>query len=203
MRVGLLGGTFNPPHLGHLVLAQEARAQLGLDEVLLVPARHPPHKAVPDDPGPERRLEMCELATGQDGGVEASRLELDLPAPSYTVATLRELHARRPGDDLTFIVGGDMAASLPEWQAPEEIVSLARLGVVERSGDVRASIAGRVAAVDGAGERVDYVTMPRLDISSTDIRARVAAGRPIRWLVPAPVAGYIAEHGLYRERVAG
>ena len=197
MRLGLLGGTFNPPHLGHLVCAQEARDQLGLDQVLLVPVREPPHKELADDPGPERRLEMCRLAAAEDGGLGVSGIELELDPPSYTVATLRELHARRPGDDLTFIVGGDMAASLASWREPAEVLRLARLGVVERAEDSREAIAAAVDDTEGATARMDFFTMPRLDLSSTDVRERVAAGKPIRWLVPAPVAAYIADEGLY------
>jgi nicotinate-nucleotide adenylyltransferase len=198
VRVGLLGGTFNPPHVAHLVCAQEARVQLGLDEVLLVPVLKPPHKDVPDDPGPEHRLAMCRAAAEADAGLGVSDVELGLPAPSYTVATLRALHERRPGDELTFIVGGDMAASLASWREPEALLELARLGVAERAENRRETIAARLAdELPGAPERMDFFAMPRLDVSSTDIRARVAEGRPIRWLVPDGVATYVRAHGLY------
>jgi nicotinate-nucleotide adenylyltransferase len=114
------------------------------------------------------------------------------------VATLRALHERRPGDELTFIVGGDMAASLASWREPEELLRLARLGVAERAEDRRETIAARLAAeLPGAEDRIDFFAMPRLDVSSTDIRERVAAGRPIRWLVPDGVEAYVREHGLY------
>ncbi len=197
MRVGLLGGTFNPPHLGHLVCAQEAHAQLGLDVVLLLPAREPPHKAVPDDPGPDIRLEMCRLATAGDPRLGVCAAELERPGPSWTVDTLRELHARGPEDDLTFIVGGDMALSLPEWREPAEILRLARLGVAERAGAGRDAIAARLAPL-APPDRVRFFDMPRLDISSTDLRRRAADGRPLRYLLPPAVERYVAERGLYR-----
>src|SRR3954453_14035974 len=110
--VGILGGTFNPPHIGHLVCAQEARSQLGLDQGLLMPVHTPPHKTVAEDPGPDVRLALCQAAVGGDDGLEVSALEVDRGGPSYTVDTLRALHGSCEGDDLTFIVGGDMASSL-------------------------------------------------------------------------------------------
>jgi nicotinate-nucleotide adenylyltransferase len=195
--IGILGGTFNPPHVAHLVCAQEACAQLGLDRVLLVPVAAPPHKEARDDPGPEVRVEMCRLAVADDDRLEVSTIEVDRGGPSYTIDTLREIHARAPGDDLTFIVGGDMAASLPTWREPQAILGLARLGVAERAGVRRADILDRVSGL-GDPDRVVFFDMPRLDVSSSDLRARVATGRPIRHLVPDPVARFIAARALYR-----
>lgn len=177
--------------------AQEAREQLGLDVVLLMPAAVPPHKEVPEDPGAEVRVELCRLAAAGEEGLEVSVIELERPGPSYTVDTLRDVHARHPEDALTFIVGGDMARSLPTWRSPEEVVGLATFAVAEREGIRRADILEQVAGL-GAPERFRFFDMPRLDVSSSDIRRRVAAGRPIRHLVPAPVADYIEAHGLYR-----
>ena len=111
--IGLLGGTFNPPHLGHLICAQEALVQLALDRVILVPTYKPPHKEVVDDPGPEVRLELCRLAVEGDERLGVCDREVLRPGPSYTVDTLRAIHAADPGDDLTFIVGGDVAQGLP------------------------------------------------------------------------------------------
>jgi nicotinate-nucleotide adenylyltransferase len=199
--VGILGGTFNPPHAGHLVMAQEARHQLGLDRVVLMPAGVPPHKDVEGaDPGPEARLALCRLAAGGDACVAVSDLELRRPGPSFTVDTLRVLHERDPEHDLTFIVGGDMAETLPSWREPEAVLGLARLAVAERSGVRREALVQRLSGLRGA-ERVVFFDMPRLDISSSDIRARVAAGRPIRHLVPDIVADEIAARGYYRARV--
>jgi nicotinate-nucleotide adenylyltransferase len=195
--VGILGGTFNPPHIGHLVCAQEARAQLGLDRVVLMPVNAPPHKQVADDPGPDVRAQLCRAAVAGEDGFEVSTLEIERGGPSYTVDTLRELHGSQEGDELTFIVGGDMASSLPSWREPEAVLELARLAVAEREEHRRQEIAERLGALRGAGERVIFFTMPRLDISSSDVRARVAEGRPVRWLVPAGVAGEIERRGLY------
>jgi nicotinate-nucleotide adenylyltransferase len=195
--VGILGGTFNPPHIGHLVCAQEARAQLGLDRVVLMPVHTPPHKAALDDPGPEARLALCRAAVADDEELEVSTLELDRGGASYTADTLRALHGLHEGDDLTFIVGGDMASSLPSWREPEAVLELARVAVAEREEHRRQEIAERVGALRGAAERIVFFTMPRLDISSSDIRARLAEGRPIRWLVPIAVADEIERRGLY------
>jgi nicotinate-nucleotide adenylyltransferase len=198
-RVGLLGGTFDPPHIGHLVCAQEALSQLELDRVLLVPARVPPHKAIAADPGVEHRVAMCEAAVAGDDRFGVSRADADREGPAYTVDLLRSLAG---DDELTFIVGGDMAHSLPTWRDPEGVLALARLGVAEREGVRRADIAERLAALAGAGERVVFFDMPRLDISSSQIRRRVAEGRPLRYLVPDAVAGYIEREGLYRQAPA-
>jgi nicotinate-nucleotide adenylyltransferase len=196
-RVGILGGTFNPPHIGHLVCAQEARHQLGLDRVLLMPVAVPPHKEVAADPGGPVRLELCRLAAGDEPGLEVSALEVERGGASFTVDTLRDVHARHPQDALTFIVGGDMARSLPTWREPEEVLRLADFAVAEREEIRRADILERVSGLAG-GDRIRFFAMPRLDVSSSDIRRRAAAGRPIRHLVPAPVADYIDAHGLYR-----
>ena len=196
-RVGLLGGTFNPPHIGHLVCASEARDQLGLDVVRLVPAAVPPHKEVPADPGAAVRLELCRLAVAGDAGLEVSPIELERPGPSFTVDTLRALHDDAPEDELTFIVGGDQAHGLPAWREPEAVLELARLAVAEREEVRRLDVLERLDGLRGVPERVDFFDMPRLDVSSTLLRRRVAAGRPIRHLVPDAVAERIATLGLY------
>jgi nicotinate-nucleotide adenylyltransferase len=198
VRLGLLGGTFNPPHLAHLVCAQEAWAQLELDLVLFVPAFEPPHKEVESDPGVEHRVELCRRAVGADRRFGVSRIEADIPVRSYTVDTLKKLHETHPGDELTFIVGGDMAYSLPTWHEPEALLGLAELGVAEREGVLRSDIIERLAGLVGA-DRIRFFDMPRLDISSSLIRRRVAAGRPIHFLVPQAVEEYVTSAGLYRE----
>jgi nicotinate-nucleotide adenylyltransferase len=195
-RLGLLGGTFNPPHIGHLVCARQALAQLGLDRVLLVPVREPPHKEAEADPGVEHRVELCRRAVAGDELLEVSRIEADVPGPSFSVDTLSRLHDRSPGDQLTFIVGGDMAFSLPNWREPEAILELAELGVAEREGVRRSDILERLSGL--RTERLRFVDMPRLDVSSSLIRRLVAAGRPIRYLVPIGVEAYIEEADLYR-----
>jgi nicotinate-nucleotide adenylyltransferase len=197
--VGLLGGTFNPPHLAHLVCAQEALLQLGLDRVLLVPVAVAPHKAIEADPGVEHRVAMCEAAVADDDRLGVSRADADREGPSYTVDLLRALSG---DDELTFIVGGDMAFSLPAWRDPEGVLALAGIGVAEREGVRRADISERLADLAGAAERVRFFDMPRLDISSSLIRRRAGAGVPVRYLVPDAVASYIEHERLYRQAPA-
>lgn len=196
-RVGLLGGTFNPPHLAHLVCAQEALVQLGLDRVLLVPAAVPPHKEVEADPGVAHRVAMCEAAVAGDERLGVSRADAERSGPAYTVELLRTLRAATPGDELSFIVGGDMAYSLPAWRDPEAVLALARLAVAEREGVRRADIVERLGGLAGAADRIDFFDMPRLDISSSLLRRRAAAGVPLRYLVPDAVAAYITRERLY------
>jgi nicotinate-nucleotide adenylyltransferase len=197
LKLGILGGTFNPPHIGHLVCAQEAHAQLDLDRVVLMPAGEPPHKQVVADPGAEARYALCERAVADDERLDVSRLEIERAGRSFTVDTLRALHDLSPQDDITFIVGGDMARSLPSWREPEAVLSLATVAVVERGDDDRDAIATAIAPLTGA-ERVRFFAMPRIDVSSSLVRERVASGQPIRYLVPDAVAGAIAEQGWYR-----
>lgn len=196
MKLGLLGGTFNPPHVGHLVCAQEAIAQLGLDEVAFVPVNQPPHKEIVGDPGVEVRVELTRRAVAGDSRFWVSRVDADVPGRSYTLDTLQRLHESSPADELTFIMGGDMAYSLPTWHEPEAVLSLATLGVAEREDIRRAHIVQHLAGLTGA-DQIRFFDMPRLDISSSAIRQRVAEGRPIRYLVPDPVAEFIAAEGLY------
>jgi len=199
LRLGLLGGTFNPPHIGHLVCAQEAHAQLGLDRVLLVPVHTPPHKETDGDPGVEVRVALCEAAVAGDERLGVSRAEADVPGRSYTVDTLNRLHDARPDDQLTFIVGGDMAASLPQWREPQAILELCTIGAAARDGVGRDAVLERLEReLPGASSRIEFFDMPRIDISSTLIRRRVAAGEPVRYLVPDAVAASIEREGLYR-----
>jgi nicotinate-nucleotide adenylyltransferase len=195
--VGILGGTFNPPHLAHLVCASEAHSQLHLDRVLLIPTSTPPHKQMDDEPGADHRLEMCRRAIGTHGDwLEVSAMEIERGGPSYTVDTLSAIHASRPGDELTFIVGGDMAWSLPTWHEPEEILRLSRIAVAERAGARREEVRARLAQLAGA-DRISYIDVPRLDISSSALRRRVREGRSIDFLVADAVGAYIEAEGLY------
>jgi nicotinate-nucleotide adenylyltransferase len=196
VRIGILGGTFNPPHLGHLVCAQEAHFQLGLDEVLLIPARTPPHKPLRDDPGPDHRLALCRLAIRGDDRFDVSELELRREGLSYTIDTLQELHATVQDSELYLIVGGDIAAGLPEWRSPEQVLSLATLAVAGRPGTARTSIESALSRVPGGGH-VQFFAMPRISVSSTLVRRRIQTGQPIRYLVPDGVASYIERHSLY------
>jgi nicotinate-nucleotide adenylyltransferase len=194
--VGVLGGAFNPPHFAHLVLAQEAVFTLGLDELILVPIGVAAHKRIDPEPGPEVRLEMARLAARGVERVSVSDLEVGREGPSFAFRTLELLADEQPGSQLTFVMGADVAAGLERWSRPERVLELARVAIAGRPGIDRAE-ADRVLTRLGA--RVDRVEMPPVGISSSLIRDRIAAGRPIRWLVPDPVAQFISERGLYAE----
>jgi nicotinate-nucleotide adenylyltransferase len=196
VRVGILGGTFNPPHLGHLVCAQEAYLQLSLDRVMLIPARIPPHKPVDEEPGAEHRLELCRVAIAGDERFTVCDLEVRRSGPSYTVDTLKELHSQAPDNELFLIVGGDVAAGLPEWREPEEVLSLATLAVAKRRGTSRTAVERALQGLRG-GERSEFFRMPRIGVSSTMIRRRARARQPNKYLVPDAVASYIDQHQLY------
>jgi nicotinate-nucleotide adenylyltransferase len=198
LRVGILGGAFNPPHVGHLVCAQEALVQLELEKVVFMPVGHAPHRELADDPGAEARLEMVELAAGDDARFAISRAELDRPGPSYTADTLRDLKEKSPDGELFLILGGDQAAALPSWHEPESVLSLATVAVVERSNWSRNAIAITIGRRLPGAERIRYLDMPIVQISSSSIRRRVAEGLPIRYLVPDKVASYIGANRLYR-----
>jgi nicotinate-nucleotide adenylyltransferase len=197
LRVGVFGGAFNPPHLGHLVCAQEVLLGLELERVLFVPVGVPPHRDLDDDPGAEARLEMVELAIAGDDRFAASRAELDREGPSYTSETLELLRSEAPDDELFLMLGGDQAAALPTWHEPEKVLELATVAAVERVGWSRSAIGIKLARLRGS-DRVRYVDMPLIQIASTGIRRRVREGRPIRYLVPAAVEEYIAAKDLYR-----
>jgi nicotinate-nucleotide adenylyltransferase len=201
VRLGILGGTFNPPHLGHLVCAQEAHSQLGLDRVLFVPARIPPHKPVEHEPGPEHRLKMCRLAVAGDARFAVSDMELQREGPSFTLDTLKTLSTRTPQDELVLILGGDIAAGLTEWHEPEQVLALATVAIAERRGTPRDEVDRTLAQLPG-GDRACFFAMPRIGISSTMLRRRVSAGEPIRYFAPDPVEGYIQRHGLYSQKEA-
>jgi nicotinate-nucleotide adenylyltransferase len=193
LRLGILGGAFNPPHIGHLACAQEAIVQLELDRVMFVPFGEPPHRELQQDPGAEARVEMCERAIAGDERFELSRIEVDREGPSYTVDTLRQLSG---DDELFLILGGDQAANLSHWREPEEVLSLATVAAVERTGFSRNAIAVNAASLRGA-RQMRFFEMPRIGVSSSFIRRRASQGLPIRYYVPDTVADYISEHGLY------
>jgi nicotinate-nucleotide adenylyltransferase len=197
VRVGLLGGAFNPPHIGHLVCAQEARDQLGLELVVLVPFARPPHRELTEDPGAEARLELCRLAAAPEPRLEVSGIELERAGPSYTSETLRAWRERAPEDELVVLLGGDQAAALPDWHEPETVLELATVAVAEREGYEAALVRDRLSGLPGA-ERVEFFAMPRLDVSSTLVRERLRSGRPLRHLVPDAVLEALSARGLYR-----
>ena len=199
MRLGILGGSFNPPHHGHLALARAAAAAHRLDTVLLVVAGSPPHK--PSGLAPAtHRLAMVELAVAGEIGLEASDLELCRAGRTYTYETLEELHRLHPAAELFFIVGGDSLRDLPAWRHPERILRLCRVVVIDRPGvDVRLSAEDLPLSSTTALERLerDRVPMEPCPLSSTQIRERLAVGEPVDDHVAPSVLGYIREHGLY------
>jgi len=195
--IGVLGSAFNPPHLGHLALAREAHWQLGLEEVVLVPTGEAPHKRIADDPGRGERLEMTRLAAGGDGRFTVSSLEVDREGPSYAYETLEALAEERADRKLVFVMGADAAVGLDTWREPQRVVELASIAVARRAGvadsDVTATLRGL-----GCEERATMLEMPQFGVSSSAVRERARQGRPLRYLVPAAVAEYVEEKGLYR-----
>jgi len=191
-RIGVFGGTFDPIHVGHLVAAVNARDALGLDRLILMVANVPWQKAGTRVVTPaEERFSLVTAAVGDVPGLEAGRLELDRGGESFTADTVAELARLHPGAHLHVVVGWDVAAQLPSWERLEEVKSLATLVVVNRPG------AGRPHGLDGDGWRVVEVTVPNLEISSTDLRARAADGRPLDYLVPEAAVHFLRAHDLY------
>jgi nicotinate-nucleotide adenylyltransferase len=178
------------------VCAQEAYRQLELARVMLIPASIPPHKPVEDEPGPEHRLRLCQLAVQDDDRFEVSDLELRRDGPSYTVDTLELLKAETPDTELFLILGGDIAVGLPSWHRVERVLELAIPAIAKRRGTARAAVSQALAAVPG-GDQARFFQMPTMGISSTMLRRRVAAGQPIRYLIPDRVVEYIQRHHLY------
>lgn len=182
------------------MLAQEAAFELGLDRVLLVPSGEAPHKRIDPEPGPHLRLEMTRLAVAGDELLEVSDLEISRDGPSYSFRTLELLRDERPDDELTFLMGADVAAHLERWRDPRRVVELARLGIAARPGTELDEVEAALERL-GASARADSIRMPEIGVSSTEIRRRIAAGRPVRYLVGEAVAKLIADRGLYREAV--
>lgn len=195
--IGVLGSAFNPPHLGHLALAQEAQWQLGLDEVVLVPTGQAPHKRIADDPGREVRMEMTRLAAADDSRFSVSALEVEREGPSYTYETLEALAEERGETELVFVMGADAAVGLESWRNPERVVELASLAVARRAGVSEADVAETMRSL-GCEGRATMLEMPQFGVSSSAARERAKQGRPLRYLVPDAVAHLIEEMGLYR-----
>lgn len=220
MRRGVLGGTFDPVHLGHLVLAERAREQLALDRVLWVPAGDPWRKAETSVTAAEHRLAMVRLAIDDNPAFQLCTLEVDRPGPTYTVDTLAALREEYPDGELVFLLGMDALEDLPNWHQPDRLIRLAMLAVAPRAEDsslgaaleralprtvpltrARSRRPGRAALdrlLPGLGRRVLWLEMPRIDISATELRRWAAAGRSLRYLVPDAVEAYIRQRGLYR-----
>jgi nicotinate-nucleotide adenylyltransferase len=189
VKIGLFGGTFDPPHIGHLVAAQELHVELGLHLLLLVPASVPPHKMGEAVTPAAIRLEMLRAAAADDPRFEVSDMEVSRPGPSYTIETLRALRDEHPGAELLLAMGADQLVDLESWREPEEIGRLATIVAFARSGE---------AVPEDPKWPVRRVEVPEIHVSSTDIRHRVATGRPITYLVPAATAAIIQREALYR-----
>ena len=201
MRLGLFGGTFDPIHLGHLILAEQCRESCGLDQVWLIVTGSPPHK-----PGGRtavgHRLEMARIAIAGHPAFAVSDIEAKRPGPHYSVDTIEAIRRDRPDDELFFLIGADSLADLPTWREPERIAQLATIVVVNRPGLEEVGPAGLPDFGPGA-HPMAAVSIPPVGISSSDLRRRLAEGRSVRYMVPRGVEAYIEAHGLYRGRAGG
>jgi nicotinate-nucleotide adenylyltransferase len=203
MRIGIFGGTFDPVHLGHLILAEQCREQGDLDQVWFVPAPRPPQKEGQVITRFEQRVEMLQLALAGNPTFRVDEVEKDRIGPSYTVDTLTELKRRHPEDELFLLIGGDSLIDLPSWREPARIVEQAALMVVSRIGATLPSaqeLRARLALAEGTALRLEVVQAPRIDIASRDLRARAILGRSLRYFVPRAVEVYIQEKKLYLAR---
>ena len=195
MRIGIYGGTFDPVHYGHLILAETCREACRLDEVWFIPAQISPHKLDAKVSPPVARVDMLEFALAALPEFKVVRMEVDRPGPSYTVETLEQIQKDRPDDELFLLMGADSVTDFPTWREPGRIAELATLVVVNRGREAPKPLP--VDLVRPGGRGVLEVTMPGIDLSASDIRNRVAEGKSLRFLVPRPVEHYIREKRLY------
>ncbi len=200
-RIGVYGGTFDPPHLGHLILAETAADSLALARVLFVPAADPPHKAAATIRATAaHRLAMVELAIAGNPRFALSRVDVDRPGPHYSVDMLRLLRAQFPAAELVFLIGVDSLRDLPTWSRPRELLRLATLGVMRRP-FVEVDLAALEAQLPGVSERIAWIDAPLIDIAARDLARRIANGYSIRYQVTENVRAYIARHQLYRSEL--
>lgn len=199
-RVGLFGGTFDPIHYGHLVIAEDARVYLGLDKVYFAPAFQPPHKTLGTYSGFEHRVRMVELAIKSNPRFALSLIETRLPVPSYTVDTVRAFRKELPaGAVLYFIMGMDSLANILTWHKPDELLQLCRIVVAERAG-YQVDIASLESKLPGLRQSLELIDTPELSISSTDLQRRIRLGLSVRYQLPTRVEQYIRRHTLYGEQ---
>ena len=200
MRVGVFGGTFDPVHFGHLILAEQCREQGRLDEVLFVPAPRPPHKPHPTARF-DQRVDMLALALAGNPSFRIDETEKDRDGPSYTADTVAELRRRRPGDDFWLLVGSDVVRDLPLWYEPRRLLEMAGLLVMDRPGSPaadRAELADRLGLPADQPPRLLVVEAPHIDVASSDLRRRAAEGRSLRYLLPRAVECYVHDRRLYQ-----
>jgi nicotinate-nucleotide adenylyltransferase len=196
--MGIFGGTFDPPHLGHLILAAESRAQLGLERLLWVLTPDPPHKQGQSIAPLTERLQMVQLAIADNAEFEFSSVEMNRPGPQYAQDTVNLLAAEYPKAKLVYLMGGDSLRTLPTWHRPADFISACHLiGVMRRPGDT-VELAALEKSLPGLSAKVRFVEAPLLDIAAHEIRARIAEGRPFRYFLPEKVYEYIEENRLYR-----
>ncbi len=197
MKIGVLGGTFDPIHIGHLIIAEEARLRLGLGEVIFVPAGQPYFKGGKAIAPAQCRLEMTRLAISSNPYFQVSSIEVDRPGPSYTVDTIAALRNKLgAGAEIFFIMGADALMELPLWKEPARILAMCRLVAVRRPGRI-IDLSSLDSSLPGASARIVFLDAPEIGISSTEIRSRVSRGLSIRYLVPEEVEEYIRRNGLY------
>ncbi len=200
-RIGILGGTFDPIHVGHLVVAEDCWYQLGLSEVIFVPVGEPPHKRGRSVSAAVDRVAMVELAITGNPHFRMSRADVDRPGTSYSVDTVRTIRSEVGSDaSLFFIIGGDSLIDLPSWHQPNVLLELCQVVAVNRPGYPRFDLSQLESVVPRARDRIIHLEVPSLDLAASDVRRRVAEGRPIRYLVPESVRSYVEERGLYRSR---
>ena len=198
MRTGIFGGTFDPPHLSHLILAEEAMHQMDLERLLFVLTPDPPHKQDQLITSSAERLLMLEAAIGDNNRFEISRVEIDRPGPHYSVDTVRLLQKELPTAKLIYLMGGDTLGFLPGWSRPEEFIKACyQIGVMRRPDD-KIDLAAIELELPGVSEKVQFIEAPLLEIASHQIRRRVAEGRPYRYYVSPAVAEVIKDRGIYR-----
>jgi len=198
VKIGLLGGTFDPIHIAHLIVAEEVRMKAGLDRVIFIPARHPWLKADREITDPLHRLAMVKLAIASNPHFEASPAEIERPGPTYTVDTVEAMRREfGPRAEIFFIAGSDALADMPRWKDPARLVALCRIIGVSRPGSPVIDVAALGSVIPGVCGCVSMIDVPQMDISSTMIRERLREGRSIRYLVPETVENYIREHRLY------
>lgn len=199
MRIGLFGGTFDPIHLGHLILAERCREEAGLEQIWFVPSYAPPHKSERTITRFEQRCEMVALATTGQPAFRVERIEKELPPPSFTSETLAELQARHPEHEFSLVIGGDSLRDFSTWHEPQRILELARLVAVPRPGAIPVTpeeLAGQLG-LPPERVRLTLVQCPAIAIASREIRARIAAGKTVRYLVPRSIEEYLRERKLY------
>jgi nicotinate-nucleotide adenylyltransferase len=197
-RIGIFGGTFDPPHVGHLILASEAHARLQLDRLLWVLTPDPPHKQDQVITGLAHRLAMVRLAISGEPDFELSTVEMDRPGPHFALDTVKAVADLNPGAELVYLMGGDSLHDLPTWHQPSELVAaLYAIGVMHRPGDA-VDLHALEGVIPGISRRIHFVDAPMMEISSSEIRRRVSTDQPFRYFLPPPVFQYIRENNLYR-----